>query len=208
LTTDNASNNKTLVDSLQQALSNDVNIIRIPCLAYVIQISLNQLLDRIKAVPLNDTTDTKWTDRQSTLAKANARYQTREISYTLNKVRYLVVYIRVSPQRREAFNKLQIATNEQKLLPIQDVKTRWNSTFLMLRRAKRLRGFFTLFCEEYDCKEMLLDNEEWRQIDYLLCLIELFFEYTLALLKTRDVTAHLVFRIYNALFEHLEGSMK
>jgi hypothetical protein len=72
LTTDNASNNKTLLDSLQQALSNDVNIIRIPCLTYVIQLSLNQLLDRIKAVPLNDTTETKWTDRQSTLAKANA----------------------------------------------------------------------------------------------------------------------------------------
>lgn len=59
LTTDNASNNKTLLDSLQQALSNDVNIIRIPCLTYVIQLSLNQLLDRIKAVPLNDTTETK-----------------------------------------------------------------------------------------------------------------------------------------------------
>jgi hypothetical protein len=208
LTTDNASNNKTLLDSLQQALSNDVNIIRIPCLAHVIQLSLNQLLDRIKAVPLNDTTETKWTDRQSTLAKANAQHQTREISYTLNKVRYLAVYIRASPQRREAFNKLQITTDAQKLLPIQDVKTRWNSTFLMLRRAKRLREFFTLFCEEYDCKEMLLDKEEWRQIDYLLCLTEPFFEYTQALSKTRDVTAHLVFRVYNALFEHLEQSMK
>ncbi|OQD89287.1 hypothetical protein PENVUL_c320G07496, partial [Penicillium vulpinum] len=59
LTTDNTSNNKTLVDSLQQALSSDIYIIRIPCLAYVIQLSLNQLLDRLKAVPLNDTAETK-----------------------------------------------------------------------------------------------------------------------------------------------------
>jgi hypothetical protein len=36
LTTDNASNNKTLVDSLQQVLSNDVNLIQTSCLAYVI----------------------------------------------------------------------------------------------------------------------------------------------------------------------------
>ena len=63
LTTDNTSNNKTLVDSLQQALSNDIHIIRIPCLAYVIQLSLNQLLDRLKVVPLNDTTETKWSNR-------------------------------------------------------------------------------------------------------------------------------------------------
>jgi hypothetical protein len=78
----------------------------------------------------------------------------------------------------------------------------------MLRCAKRLQAFFILFCEEYDCKEMLLDSEDWRQIDYLLCLTEVFFEYTQALSKTQDVTVYLVFRIYNALFVHLEESMK
>lgn len=48
----------------------------------------------------------------------------------------------------------------------------------MLRRAKRLRAVFLPFCAEYDCEEMLLNDEEWRQIDYLLCLTEPFFEYT------------------------------
>lgn len=206
LTTDNASNNKTLVDSLQQALSSNVHIIRIPCLAHVIQLSLNQLLDRLKAVPQNDTTETRWSDRQSILAKANAQNKNRSISHTLNKVRYLAVYIRASPQRREAFVSLQ--PSEQALVPLQDVKTRWNSTFLMLRRAKRLREFLGTFCTDYNCEEMALNKDEWRQIDYLLCLTKPFYEYTLALSKTRDVTAHLVFQIYNMLFEHLEKSIK
>jgi hypothetical protein len=35
-----------------------------------------------------------------------------------------------------------------------------------------------------------------------------FFEYTQALSKTRDVTAHLVYRIYNTLFKHLKQLMK
>lgn len=205
LTTDNASNNKTLVDSLQQALPQDINVIRTPCLAHVIQLSLNQLLDRLKAVPLNDAAETRWTDRQSALAKANAQTQNREIPHTLNKVRYLAIYIRASPQRRDAFIKLQ--PQELGLIPIQDVRTRWNSTFLMLRRAKRLRDFFGPFCADYNCEDMALDDEEWRQIDYLLCITKPFFDYTLALSKTRDVTAHLVFRIYNALFEHLEKSI-
>ncbi|KAA8646752.1 uncharacterized protein ATNIH1004_005427 [Aspergillus tanneri] len=206
LTSDNASNNKTLADSLQQALSNNVNIIRTPCLAHVIQLSLNQLLDRLKAVPLNNTEETKWTNRLSTLAKANTQHQKHEISYTLNKVRSLAIYIHGSPSRREAFNNLQ--TDDPKLTPIQDVRTRWNSTFLMLRRAKRLRDIFTRFCADYDCEEMLLNNKEWRQIDYLLYITEPFFLYTTELLKTREVTIHLVFKIYNALFEHLEKSMK
>ncbi|KAG0152748.1 hypothetical protein PDIDSM_2553 [Penicillium digitatum] len=69
LTTDNASNNKTLATALQQALSDDTIITRIPCLAHVIQLSLNQLLARIKAVPLNESAETRWTEKQSRLAQ-------------------------------------------------------------------------------------------------------------------------------------------
>lgn len=204
LTTDNASNNRTLVESLQQALPNDITIIRTPCLAHVIQLSLNQLLSRLRVAPENDTGETKWTDRQLLAAKANSR-QTYEIAAALNKIRYLAIYIHASPQRLETFYKLQTGL---KLIPIQDVRTRWNSTYLMLRRAKRLRDFFAPFCAEYNCPEMLLDDEEWRQIDYLLCITEPFFYFTTALAKTRDVTTHLIFKIYNALLGHLEVSMK
>jgi hypothetical protein len=206
LTTDNASNNKTLADALQQAFPDEAHIIRIPCLAHVIQLSLNELLGSIKAVPRNETTETRWTDEQSSSARANAQSRQQKISATLNKVRYLAIYVNASPQRRDTFYNLQ--TTEKKLVPIQDVKTRWNSTFLMLRRAKRLRPIFTPFCIEYDREYLLLNDEEWRQIDYLLCITEPFFIYTTQLSKTRDVTAHYVFKIYNKLFEHLEQSMK
>ena len=133
----------------------------------------------------------------------------------LNKVCYLAIYIHASPQCLETFKNLQINPDhsdlrqrDPKLKPIQDVKTRWNSTYLMLRRAKRLRRFFQPFCDEYNCKEMLLSEEEWCQINYLLYITEPFFYYTTKLSKTRDVTIHLVFKIYNALFEHLEQLTK
>ena len=193
------------MDTIQQALSSETTVIRIPCLTHVIQLCLNQLLDRLKAVPQNDTAKTKWTDQQSSAMKANARYQKREISSTLNKIRYLAMYIHVSPQRRETF--LQLQPREPRLVPIKDVRTRWNSTFLMLQCAKRLYSHFKPFCEQYDCKEMLLNDEEWRQIDYLLCITQPFFDYTTELSKTKEVTTHLVFKLYNALFEHLEQSI-
>jgi hypothetical protein len=53
----------------------------------------------------------------------------------------------------------------------------------------------------------VLDDEEWRQVDYLLLITEPFFNFTLELSKTKDVTAHYVFKIYNKLFEHLEQSI-
>ena len=120
-------------------------------------------------------------------------------------MRSLAINIHASPQRRENFLLRQ--KTEPKLVPIQDVKTRWNSTFLMLRRAKRLQSFFKPFCEEYDCEGLLLNDEEWRQIDYLLYITQPFFDYTTELSKTKEVTTYLVFKLYNALFEHLEQSM-
>lgn len=77
----------------------------------------------------------------------------------------------------------------------------------MLRRAKRLRSYFPSFCTEWDRVDLVLDDEEWRQVDYLLLLTEPFFDFTLELSKTKDVTAHYVFKIYNKLFEHLEKSI-
>src|ERR1700712_326274 len=92
ITTDNASNNKTLVENLHESigslqLPDFTQIIRIPCLAHVIQLSLKDLLGLMKADPKNDTTATNWSedDDESTLRIARRQ---RGIIYTLAKVRY------------------------------------------------------------------------------------------------------------------------
>ena len=97
---------------------------------------------------------------------------------------------------------------EPRLVPIQDVRTRWNSTFLMLRRAKRLESSFDCFCLEYAHTHLQITSDEWRQVDYLLCITQPFFQFTTALSKTKDVTIHTVFNIYNRLFDHLERSIR
>ena len=74
----------------------------------------------------------------------------------------------------------------------------------MMRRAKRLRPIFILFCTEYDRADLELDNDEWRQVDYLLWITQPFFDFTLELSKTKDTTTHHVFKIYNKLFQYLE----
>ncbi|KAF7174239.1 hypothetical protein CNMCM6106_008367 [Aspergillus hiratsukae] len=115
------------------------------------------------------------------------------------------VFINASPQRREAFLGLQ--AEDPKLVPIQDVRTRWNSTFLMLRRAKRLSSIFNLYCDQHGHPQFKIDKEEWRQIDYLLCITQPFYKFTTGLSKTKNVTIHNVFRVYNRLFDHLDTSI-
>jgi hypothetical protein len=91
---------------------------------------------------------------------------------------------------------------------MQDVKTRWNSTFLMLRRAKRLQSTFDEFCQVYNQMDLQLSEEEWRQVDYLLSITQPFWAFTNEVSKSRDITIHAVFGIYNALFAHLEKSKR
>ncbi|KAJ5658068.1 uncharacterized protein N7484_001717 [Penicillium longicatenatum] len=108
VTTNNASNNSTLVENLQQAIDSlelpvgsTTPIIQIPCLAYMIQLSLRDLLGAMKRA-------------------LNVHDRSQGIRYTLLKIRKFAVYINASPQRREAFTNLQQA--HLKLVPIQDTK--------------------------------------------------------------------------------------
>lgn len=86
ITTDNASNNKTLVEALQQSISDDTTIIRVPCLAHIIQLCLNELLGHMKVDPTNETTETRWTEHRSQSARDSAGKQ--DIANTLSKVSY------------------------------------------------------------------------------------------------------------------------
>lgn len=76
----------------------------------------------------------------------------------------------------------------------------------MLGRAKRLQKTFKRYCQTHGYPQFRLDKEEWRQVDYLLCITQPFFKFTTALSKSKDITIHLIFSIYNKLFSHLEAS--
>lgn len=78
----------------------------------------------------------------------------------------------------------------------------------MLRRAKRLQATFDIFCSQYDQPHFALNTEEWRQIDYLLFILQPFFKYTTVVCTTKDISIHLVFSFYNRLFDHLENPIR
>ena len=63
----NATNNNTLISAMQGSiqsldLGNNTPIIRVPCIAHVIQLSLKQLLRNMKGNLRNETAETIWSD--------------------------------------------------------------------------------------------------------------------------------------------------
>ena len=78
----------------------------------------------------------------------------------------------------------------------------------MLYRAKKLQPVFDQYCRTHQYVQFKLDQEGWRQVEYLLLIMKPFFDFTNVLSKTRDVTVHHVFSIYNKLFNHLDDAEK
>lgn len=95
ITTDNATNNNTMMVSVQdtiqsQGLSN-ASVFRIPCIAHVIQLSLHQLLGKMKVEPVNNRAETEWSDER-TYSLHSTRSAT-DIVDTLNKVQYNILFL-------------------------------------------------------------------------------------------------------------------
>ncbi|KAI8594987.1 hypothetical protein EDD21DRAFT_293855, partial [Dissophora ornata] len=57
---------------------------------------------------------------------------------------------------------------------ILDVRTRWNSTFAMLRRAQELRAVYTDLCDTRAMEDYSLTSEDWDQLGLLCNLLKNF----------------------------------
>ncbi|KAJ5963083.1 hypothetical protein N7481_013388 [Penicillium waksmanii] len=136
---------------------------------------LENLHGKTKPAPKKNIAEQTWSDDR--VDSLRARQQKRKIVDTLNK--------------------------EPKLVPIQDAATRWKPTFFMLVRAKKPQQAFRAFCSYYDQKHFALSQEQWRQVDYLIYTLQSFHRFTTILSKSKDVTIHRVFKVYNKLFDQM-----
>jgi len=115
------------------------------------------------------------------------------------------IAVGASPQRRQHFFEIQ---NNRVKIPttlLYDVKTRWNSTRNMLEISVRLRAFTKDWLLTYAKFTPLWSTpEEWRQIEYILKVLQPIRFWALWMSKTRGVSIHRVFQVYQDIFDHLE----
>jgi hypothetical protein len=80
----------------------------------------------------------------------------------------------------------------------------------MMMRARKVKDGLLKYIQRHpEDKIPMLTQEEWRHLDYLIKLLHPFAVFTEAMSRIeKGPTVHLVFALYNALFEHLEENEK
>ena len=125
--------------------------------------------------------------------------------------RLLAVLITLTSGRRNKFLDCQKAKVRIAVLPIMDVKTRWNSTLELLERAYRLRDFtreWLKYPEHSDYRPLFTTEDEWIVVKYVMEVLRPFRYWTLWMSKRRTVTLHHVITLYNDMFDHMDGVMR
>lgn len=137
ITADNAANNNTFLRELESAcrkkeIKFDHKKNNIRCLAHIINLTVQEILKHIKAGEAQE---------EDELLELISREEQEDVVNVeiIPKLRRLLAKIRSSPQRKEKFARRCEFFSIKALNIMLDVKTRWNSTYLMLDRILKLR---------------------------------------------------------------------
>lgn len=174
--TDNHPANDLAVGKIlsENAIPEKVEQRRLRCLGHIVNLAA-------KAFLFGKDTEAFEAEDYEELAAA---YKLWQIAGPVGQVHFIFTFIRASSERREDFLKLQ--DDRRALMALDNNQTRWNSTFTMLRRAKRLRKAIDLFCLQYiDSKDLeetvRISDDTWSLIGKICDILEHFEYATLAL---------------------------
>jgi len=123
----------------------------------------------------------------------------------------LAVLITLTPGCQNEFIACQTANVRIAVLPIMDVKIRWNSTLELLERAYQLQEFTPEWLQNPKYREygpLFTTQDVWMIVKYVMEVFRLFRYCTLWMLKRHTVTLHHVIKVYNDMFDHMDGVMR
>ena len=185
---------------------------RVSCLIHVIQFALRELFERIRIHFINAKLRNIWNEKKKIKNIKNMKKIESKIFFILIKIRVIAAHINNSNFRKKRFCEmqkkmiLQSKCEHFRVLKIfQNVNTRWNSTCHMLIWAHQLQEILKEYHHKHDETNYLkIIKLKWKQMKYLIDFIKTFNFFMKFIDKTISSTIHMIFFIYNKLFDHLD----
>ncbi|KAJ5264650.1 hypothetical protein N7505_007443 [Penicillium chrysogenum] len=160
---------ENLVLSLQEKLTSSGGIsswqcfVGVPGTVQAIQLCLRRYIENITSSPEGETVE-----NVRAISHANGRTDPSD-GDEITHIRSYAKFANETPRKRDEFLYLQPAST--RLLPLDEAKSRWNSVFLMLERAGRLRRFIDQYCQGSGHCPYNLTKTNWRKVNYLVQLL-------------------------------------
>ncbi|KAL4394409.1 hypothetical protein AHAS_Ahas02G0149100 [Arachis hypogaea] len=122
----------------------------------------------------------------------------KEIDDSITRIRNAVKYVKSSPMRCESFKAcIERESINYKGLVSLDVETRWNSTYLMLEAALKLRAAFDLlelqddkYINEMSKSYGVPTDDDWTYAESILPFLKIFYDATLRISGSLYVTSN------------------
>jgi hypothetical protein len=198
ITADNASNNGTMANHLPNLISFDLKNCMLGCMAHVINLAAQA---GIKAFSRQPPLPALPGGLSSIL---NDQPDQLDISSIITRISGFTTFLKRSPQKASSFLEITNGIIGKRLAMVQDVATRWNSTFFMLKRASKLRACITVFCETNNLtNKYSLTLDEWAKVDQLCSFLELLNEATEVVSPDKTTSLVLAAPVYICLIERL-----
>ena len=214
VTTDNASNNDTFLAHLETACrEQDIPFgcesTHVRCIAHVINLAVQDFLGALNSAALDsDTAYTEaYTADGNTASSNTASSNTTDTNTAgfITRLRKLVIKVRSSPQRRKEFARACKDAKVSRKELIVDVRTRWNSTHAMIKRALELRRPLDITVATVpDLDKYKLTDREWQLLERVLPLFAAFKAATDLLCGDTYPTLATAVPVYNFLLDRLD----
>jgi hypothetical protein len=198
ITTDNASNIDNFLVRLEgvcfsRGIAFDKKEQHVRCMAHVTNLGVQALLRRLSG----DVEDAE-------LGPDDPPAPSERLS-CITRLRHLVVKVRSSPQRRNDFKALCKACGISGKELICDTRTRWNSTYAMIKRASELRTPLSNVGKMSQSGLPDLSDSDWELLEVVAHVLRAFDEASQPLCGATYPTLNGVVPTYNYLLDDLEG---
>jgi hypothetical protein len=217
ITTDNASNNGTMVTALSHRLAEkgiqwDAERHHIACLAHVINLAVKEFLSTLKIqsrTPEDEWEVLDFQARQTSSTDPHQKYKIKgnnPFDRAIQKIRKVSSLINYPPSHLKNFEKACDLMKVKFMRAVKDVDTRWNSTYSMLARAVLLKEAINGWTRmKSDYVNLILRDDEWIYVEFLVHFLAPFYRTTQLLQSTNVPTLQRTFETYEGLFNALDN---
>ncbi|CAB5389087.1 unnamed protein product [Rhizophagus irregularis] len=122
----------------------------------------------------------------------------------IDKVRAFIIEVRKSPKKEQELITFATNLNVKYKKLIRDVKTRWNSTFLMLKSFLNNKAVIvSLISIGSNFAKLDLNDDEWKELQLFCDFLKPFFEFTEEMSGSKYPTFGTLLLLLDHLLEHI-----